>query len=216
MFDTYISLGDNCETGIVLKYAGIDEGSLFRFAYANINNINNILENNFQNLYEFENLIPNSKNMVVDTKYGINFHTKMLSQKGDDGSWIFEQNEVDRIKIYKDEYNKYIYLIDKWKAQRKNDSILYIIKAIKDSLDSNGVSRLLSNLEKLDHSKEFKLLILIDKDSKFKFEHEKVFVRKMLRFAKFNDAYDFHFVSWNMILRKFFGISLKYDYTKIS
>lgn len=161
MFKAYISLGDNCETGIVLRHVGVNEGSLFRFAFTSVDNINILLENNFQNLYEFQNLVPNSNNMVVDTKYGINFHTKMFSEKKDDGNWIFQQNEADRMQIHKNEYHKYIYLIDKWKTQRENDSILYIIKSIKDSLNYDSVSRLLLNLEKLGHNKDFKLLILM-------------------------------------------------------
>lgn len=98
-----VSLGDNCEFAFLQQAYGKDnESSLLRWSYLKPDMLINALESNFEGIFEFENLTPYASTMVKDSRYGIAFHTKMKSLKGE-----FIDSEDDRRAIHAHEFEKH-------------------------------------------------------------------------------------------------------------
>lgn len=204
-----ISLGYNCEIGLVLQAAGIDDGSFFRFTFQQNEDLVRIIKNNFKNIYAWDNLRAYTHDMVKDDHYRIAYHSKMYSKRVDD-HWEFLAPESELRSIHQSEVEKAQYLIQKWKDQidmceSEGGRITYIIKMEMPDFD------LLENLHKaivsFGGSTRFNICVLnLEKD-----EDGKVFsFMKLKRFAPISDAHDFHLQSWNRVLGKLFGKKIKY------
>ncbi len=126
----YISLGNNCEVGMLMKKWGYDNSSFFRYTYSPPSSILKIIQNEFKDIYLFENIIPNTDTLVRDTKNNISFHSKQKSLIDPDSKQrLFIHTEDERIKIFASEKSKISYLIDKWRYQiQDNKHIYYFIK----------------------------------------------------------------------------------------
>ena len=129
MYDTYISLGSNCEAGFQLKRIGHNESSFFRWTLSPYRSTFNLIENNFQDLYLPENLVPVWDNMVEDSKYKISFHSKLLSKQDPKTERRVFLASYNFKQTYRSEYQKIQYFIRKWYDLVNSDkSVLYIIK----------------------------------------------------------------------------------------
>lgn len=118
--DRFENLGDNCEFAFYLRSSGVDEGSLFRWTLVkNYWSLLNLIQADFQDLFEFENLRPSWQDMVLDTKYDMCFHTKMYSENIN-GKWSWNQGEEELNNIFLEEKNKIAYLVKKFKSSLAN------------------------------------------------------------------------------------------------
>jgi Putative papain-like cysteine peptidase (DUF1796) len=132
MYDSYISLGDNCEIGLQFRRIGYEHSSFFRFTASPFKSTYQIIENDFQNIFLKENLVPRvcrdrETVMVRDTKYDIGIHAAMPYVKTEKGKNLFIQNEAFNA-AYDREYSKVRYLIEKWNSLVKSDqNVLYLI-----------------------------------------------------------------------------------------
>lgn len=107
------SLGDNCEFGFIQRTQGYEDGGLFRWArIKKIDDIVNIIANDFVDVYLFENLTPMNLDMIRDDKYGILFHSEVLSKR-QDGIWVTEMSDEEQKRIYQREYTKRLRLVEK-------------------------------------------------------------------------------------------------------
>jgi ethanolamine utilization protein EutP (predicted NTPase) len=129
------SIGDNCEFGLVQKTNGFDEGALFKWArIPALDGLIKLLRNDFSNFYRFDNLSPIFDDMVEDKSCGILFHTDMFSHEIErERRWV-EPNESLRREIYNIEYEKRIYLVDKFKASIAVDEKIFVFKINKGAL----------------------------------------------------------------------------------
>lgn len=98
-YSRFESLGDNCELGFVLRSLGSDEGGLFKWARLEIDNLNKVLQNNLQEIFEYRNLSPLRTSMVYESTYGIGWHSRLTSEVSQ-GGLIYVDNEATRIKIH--------------------------------------------------------------------------------------------------------------------
>jgi len=104
--DRFENLGDNCEFAFYLRSSGVDEGSLFRWTLVkNYWSLLNLIQADFQDLFEFENLRPSWQDMVLDSKYDMCFHTKMYSENIN-GKWSWNQGEEELNNIFLEEKTK--------------------------------------------------------------------------------------------------------------
>jgi len=80
--NNFESFGDNCEFGLFLRKSGNNQSSFFRFTrIMNYAKVNELILNNFNDIFLLENLIPPIGNkMVFDKKYEISFHSTLNSQ----------------------------------------------------------------------------------------------------------------------------------------
>lgn len=140
------SLGDNCEFGFVQRSLGLDPGGLLRWAISNPASLVSALQDNFREVYLWENLTPSYRDMVYDSRYGLYFHTKMYSENN-----IFIEPEDVRRKIYEDEVGKVKYLVEKL---IKNISYSYTICVyeVNDHIPAVSRERIAAEIKRLGES----------------------------------------------------------------
>ncbi len=123
------SLGDNCEFGFVLRSLGYETGSLFRWTVTPIDNLHIFLENNQAIAYERDSLVPFAPGMIKDEKSGISFHSKMRSERGDDGKLTFLLTEEEMDDIYQKDKSKVDHLSAKFFHRLADkDATVYVLK----------------------------------------------------------------------------------------
>lgn len=121
------SLGDNCEFGFVQRRSGLEPGGLLRWAFTSPHALIKALEGRFSGIYEYENLVPSSDDMVRDSRYGISFHTKIRSEVRD-GKRAFIQAEPERRNMHGEEAAKAQYLKTKLIRQLDNAEKVFVYK----------------------------------------------------------------------------------------
>jgi hypothetical protein len=77
LLEQFESLGDSCEFGFVQRHFGIEPISLLRWSGSEINGLIRALEANFADLFQIENIRESGPGVVVDTRYGLNFHCSL-------------------------------------------------------------------------------------------------------------------------------------------
>lgn len=133
--DRFENLGDNCEFAFYLRFSGVDEASLFRWTLVkNYWSLLNLIQSDFQGLFELENLRPSWHDMVLDTKYDMCFHTKMYSENIN-GKWLWNQDNEELNDIFLEEKNKISYLVSKFKSSLTNKNRIFVIKNNANDLD---------------------------------------------------------------------------------
>lgn len=122
------SLGDNCEFGFVQRRLLHEDGSLFRWARMDIWQLYAVLINNFDNLYQFEKLVPLRDAMVSETYYGFGWHSKMYSTASG-GERTFRERDETRRLVHGVEYRKHNYLVHKFLSKLRAGGVIYVIKS---------------------------------------------------------------------------------------
>ncbi len=206
-YDQYISLGYDCEVGLQLRRWGYEESSFFRFTLCRLPALKKILNSKFNNVFQYENLIPGNDNMVRDTKYNIAFHTGMKS-KVIDGKRVFIQNSDDRFEYYKTESNKVQHLIEKMKSEiHTGKRILFFLKT-DEILEYKIINELVIALEKFGFT-NFNIVYLALNSWNINWENEKIFIERLTNYTeegkRGTDA-DIH--GYNNIFKKY-GIPIK-------
>jgi hypothetical protein len=189
-YDEYVSLGGNCEIGFQFRRYGIEPSSLFSWLVFDIDKIIKAIDNDFKDFYEFDDLIPYTHNMVKSKKYGLCFHTQMLSSKSLKTNKLEFVDSIKKLKKYHtSEQNKYKYLVDKWnKLTHSKSKVAYFIK------DQNYSDEKIKSLKRFIGQKypshKF-TLIVIKEGQEFKF----ITVNKNLAICFVRAFSDIHY-SW--------------------
>jgi hypothetical protein len=150
------SLGDNCELGFVLRNLGCEAGSLFRWASIKPEQLLSQLRAKFEGMYEFPNLQPLRNDMVVDTAYGVGWHSNMKSNMVE-GQRRFLLDEGKRQKIYNAELRKIRYLRAKFVARAQLGGLIFVIKA-NDGINNENIEGIFEALSDLAAGARFALL----------------------------------------------------------
>ena len=129
-FDQYVSLGDNCEAGFQFWRINYNESGIFRFVVIDSNSLINLIESDFKDLFEKENLKPASvDDMVWDTKTQVAFHSKLYSAIEPESGERHFRNDYNFDNVYDNEKNKVEYLVNKWRELVSSQKrVLYFIK----------------------------------------------------------------------------------------
>jgi hypothetical protein len=202
--ERFENLGDNCEFAFYLRASGVDEGSLFRWTLVkNYWSLLNLLQSDFQGLFEFENLRPSWQDMVLDTKYDMCFHTKMYSENHD-GKWLWKQDKKVLDEIFLEEKNKISYLVSKFKSSLIKKERIFVMKNNANNLDT-FVVELAKEIRKHGDAK-----ILYVKSDGIGFDNNKESIEKISsnlyvtyieKFAEYNKADDLSKDGWDNVIR---------------
>ncbi|KAA0687713.1 hypothetical protein [Azospirillum brasilense] len=122
------SLGDNCEFGFVLRRLSCEAGSLFRWASMKPDQLLTKLRANFEGMYRFENLSPLRTGMVLDSAYGIGWHSDMKSDMTG-GRLAFRDDEATRRALHRRETRKIQYLQAKFTARAALGGVIFVVKS---------------------------------------------------------------------------------------
>lgn len=150
------SLGDNCEFGFVLRRHGCESGSLFRWASMKPHQLLSMLRASFGGMYAFENLSPLRTNMVLDTAYGIGWHTDLKSVVAG-GRLAYRDDDDTRRKVHRREVRKLHYLLSKFTARAKLGGVIFVIKS-NDGIAPETLDGVLDRLTALAGHGDFALL----------------------------------------------------------
>lgn len=195
------SLGDNCEFGLFLQKSKNNKSSFFRFVrILDYSKVNELIENNFSDIFLFENLIPTTEEMVFDKKYKMSFHTTLRSHQEKE---IFEFNYSGEqlLNAYNTELEKIKYLSRKFLHDLKTANKIYVLKTneftsiyeinlLSQTLLSKGNCKIL-NVRATNESKK---LFTIEKLNK------NLFIGYIDEFADYNSAHEFRFYSWHRLM----------------
>ncbi|GLQ36696.1 hypothetical protein GCM10007908_03160 [Rhizobium albus] len=125
--ERFENVGINCEFGFVQRALGCEAGGLLRWAFCPPASLLKLFEQDFADLFLFENLMPDF-DMVRDAAYDIAFHTRM---KSDSGGWLHDEDT--RRAIHAEEAAKVAHLLDKFRERLQDPAAVFVVK------DNQGV-----------------------------------------------------------------------------
>ena len=206
-FDSYISLGDNCEAGLQFRRIGYKESSFFRFTSSNFATTFNIIKNDFKKVFAREYIMPRPKcsKMVLNTKYNIAFHSKLTSTISSEGQEFSQSYDFD--EVFQHETNKINYLISKWNQMMNSERhILFILKndSPKKYLNEEKVSKLAELFLDKYKNHNFQILCLqLDKFSEPQWKNPYLINRYFPFFAPRTSAGKSYNAGWNKVFEDF-------------
>lgn len=215
MYHHLIPLGDNCELSFIVNELGYTGGSFFKWAACRIWAVHGVLERDFAGVFEFANLSPYSKNLILDRKYDIKFHTGMRSVVAEDGQRVFEQG-LDIKALYRNEKEKRDYLIDKWNriVNHPGERVLFLIK---HHLGIEGKALVeLYDMMAGKYSGRFDLLVVQHRDRPLDqgcFGDRRILLRYVDYFAPFDNATGYDRAGWSRIGMELLGRALPDEVT---
>ena len=194
------SLGDNCEFGFIQRWHGVEPGGLLRWSTTPLEALVKLLQTDFKEAYQFENLIPNptASDMVIDTATKIGFHSKMSSRDG-----VFDGDVESRLAIYREEKSKVDHLVAKMRTNFEDGNTIFVYKATWGTPER----QLMELLEAIRSRGDCKLLYV--EIAPCSWDGERVteqksglLVGKMTRFAPWEsvDADHIDVEAWNQIV----------------
>ena len=196
------SLGDNCEIGFVMRNLKYEKGSLFRWSITPIAKLIDFIEEPDQTLFDADALEPFSPGMVVDKQTGFSFHSKMRSEKNDDGKLVYIAEQDERAEIHDKEKSKIEYLRNGFKQRLNSDAgSIYLVKA-NNGMDEAEVGRLATAIGSYSEKH-----VLVEVRAQENADGE-VLIRKsdnhfqasISRFAPYVAANDVLYDEWNTVL----------------
>lgn len=203
-YEDFESIGDNCEFAFFLRESGYDDGSMFRWTLIkNYESFLNLLNNDFNNIYKYENLVPSWQDMVLDKSCDICFHTTMYSDNSSD-CWQWRFSEEENRKIHSKELEKIQYLVEKFKKGVSSGNKTYVLKNNANNLDDLALR--ISNYLK---SKGTCNLLYVKEASGSNLSGnvrklaENFFVGFIDRFADYSRANEYSRQSWESLLKNY-------------
>lgn len=205
MFDSYISLGDNCEAGLQFERIGYHESSFFRYLYSPVESTIRLLENDFKGVFLRENLVPHQYNnhMVCDVKYDIYFHSQLVSAKDSQGNLYF-LSDYNFEELYQQELGKVHYFIQKWEALAASGKrVLYLMKdELNPSREKAEHVTSLVRQRYPDH--DFLLVYLqVETHREPEWNTPNLVNRYFPRFAPVTNAFDADLETWDSLFAEF-------------
>jgi hypothetical protein len=126
--ESFESIGDNCELGFMQKQKGVDQGALLKWCRIMSHlDLIKILTLPREQFYIKDNLAPIYDDMLVDKSSNIQFHTSLFSEEGD-GVRKFVALDLKFDTIYQLEYEKKIYMYDKFFSNLRSAGKIYVYK----------------------------------------------------------------------------------------
>lgn len=188
-----ICFGDNCELGFVLNQLGHNSGQLFKWTSQKIEDILNVLNNDFLNFFEFENLIP-CYGGIKDTATNVWFHSKLCSTSDENKKAVFEE-----------EKSKINYLIANFKERAFDSKAknIFVSKSFT-GFDSNVYNYAVEVIKNYFRHDNFKILFITENPSISNFKvnivSPHIILGELRSFAdhRYADQYDFE--SWKGLL----------------
>jgi hypothetical protein len=117
------SLGDNCEFGFVQRAIGENPSGLLRWAISPPSSLMTALASDFDDFYQYPNLLPSAADMVRETRYDLFFHTSMRSFDK-----VFVEPEAARRQTYQAEKAKMDHLLTRFRARLADPATIFVYK----------------------------------------------------------------------------------------
>ena len=123
----FVSLGDNCELGMVQRHFGHEESGLLRWAGTPPDSLIKGLTTRFSELYAFENIVPIFDGIITDAGTGISFHSDIRSEVIEGKREFIKKGEALKIS-YLEEFEKICYQKEKLLTQLQSGEKIFVYK----------------------------------------------------------------------------------------
>lgn len=120
-------LGNNCELGFVLRKMGHERGFYFRSVAARTASVSQIIEQDFDGAYQFDNLLPHPGDMVMDTAFGAAYHGRMPSRDVS-GELSFSDDDAARRATHAQDCGKIKHLVSRFRQNLSCSGMVYVVK----------------------------------------------------------------------------------------
>lgn len=195
------SIGDNCEFGLFLKKSKNYKSSFFRFVrILDYSKVNELIVNNFSDIFLFENLIPITEEMVFDKKYKMSFHTSLRSHKKQE-NFEFNLAGEQLLNAYNTELEKIKYLSIKFSHELKTANKIYVIKT-NEFTSIDEINQLSKTLLSMGNCKILNVRATNESKKLFTIEklNQNLFIGYIDEFADYNNVTKFRFYSWYRLM----------------
>jgi hypothetical protein len=198
------SIGDNCEFAFVQRAHGVEDGSLFKWArIKEVEDLQETIENDFQDAFLFGNIVPVHDDMVMDVKTRIFFHSDLRSHVvGGVRQWK-ETDVCTRGSIYKPESEKRQYLVGKFRQTASTGEKIFVYKS-NATVPLHQYMRLFAGLRRYGPARL--LVVEWTRDPTLhgsaKLLEDGIAVGYLSRFAPYGAANDFCREEWESICRQ--------------
>ena len=200
--NNFESFGDNCEFGLFLRKSGNNQSSFFRFTrIMNYAKVNELILNNFNDIFLLENLIPIGNQMVFDKKYEISFHLTLNSQLVSD-KLEFNYTDDDFESAYQKELSKINYLSGKFLYELKTKNKIYVIK-MNEQKSIQEIYNLSKVLYSLGNCKILNVRTTNITEKHYTVEQVSpgFFIGYIDQFADYDRVPEFKFNSWHKLMK---------------
>jgi hypothetical protein len=148
LFDRFESLGANCEFGFVQRAAGVETPSLLRWAMvASPAALTAGLDDNFEGLFAYENLMPFNAEMAFDRHFNMAFHSALRGVR-QGGGYVFADPEEDRRDLHRFELERIIALRDSLRASLASGARMFVYHKYFGALAPREIAHLFAALRK--------------------------------------------------------------------
>lgn len=121
-------MGTNCEFGFVLKHLGNDVPSLLRWTSIRITDLARLLDANFAECFERDQVTPHTEDMVLDQRYQWAFHSAL---KSTNGQYVMEARRLE--KLFSIERARLLSAITRFRERLRSGGVICVFS-------SDGVS----------------------------------------------------------------------------
>ena len=204
-YDSYISLGDNCEAGLQFRRIGYEESSFFRYTANPFEAVLALIKNDFAGVFRRGNLQPDSDDMVRDTHTGVVFHSGLKSALDPvSGRRQFLNNyEFDEVYGRKD-LPKARHLVAKWRAlTQSRQDVLYFLKLHGENRLTQAKALLAVFREKYPAHRATILCLQTEDPAEPDWGIPGLINRHLPRFAPFDNTHDADTAAWDRVFAEF-------------
>lgn len=198
-YDTYTSLGNNCEVAFqIRRVLGHDSSSFFSWNVTSFHALISLLQSRFVGILDLPNLTNEpEKGLMHDSSHDFRLHTpfKLVDLHA-------EENLGSRLYELK---SKFRYLVDKFVSDASDAKrTVYFYKTEEKSTVRDNARRVHGLLKALAPGCEFSLVIIMPlSEREAQWDDQGIFNRYLRRIAPWEDATDGHVASWDRIFREF-------------
>lgn len=204
-----IPIGDNCEIGGHLSRNGYTFSSIFRYAACGLSQVCKCFEDDFEDIFSYDNIAPANLHMTRCQKYKISWHTNFeIHQKN--GEYVFKNKSKEQ---YDCEISKLHHLINNVrKALTDNENkTLFIYKSNKGNFSE--LDAFIDIIESRFSKLNFELLVVKSINQTLNTKNNKITVRNVDYLAPYDNAMlGGDDKNWNKILSSYIKVP---DYSEI-
>ncbi len=198
-YDTYASLGNNCEVAFqIRRVLGRDSSSFFSWNVTQFRALISLLQNRFAGILELPNLTNEpERGLIHDASYDFRLHTPFR---------LADLGQEENLELRLDDLrSKFRYLVEKFLADATDGTrVVYFYKTEEKEGVRDNARRVYSLLDALAPGREFALVIIMPMSwREDPWDEPGIFNRYLRRVAPWDDATDGHVASWDRIFREF-------------
>lgn len=151
--ENFEPMGSNCEFGFVLQYLGNGVPSLLRWTSIQIADLTRLLDADFSECFEREQVHPHTDDMVLDQRYQWAFHSALKSESG---QFVMEPQRLE--KLFAIERARLLAAVVKFRERLRDHKVICVFSA--NDVSDEQVMELRVAIDRFSGHKENGLVVV--------------------------------------------------------